>query len=89
MSRFDEPTEEVLHLLHLTSRQYRIGLDLAATPEGLSRAVIETYHHPTAEELAELIERGFVTEHDSHYHATHMGSGLLKAIAEFVRATAS
>lgn len=79
-----EPSEEVLHAIKLTNPQFRFGLALAATPEGLTS---ERIAMPSKEEIDELIDRGFIMQTGDHFHATVMGSGLLKAIAAYVVAT--
>jgi hypothetical protein len=82
-----EPTQEVLSALQLTSKQFQISLELASTPGGLTLEAVHGKFSPSENELIELIARGFILRRNGYFHASIMGAGLLKAIADFVAAS--
>lgn len=77
--------DEILHAISLSKTQFQTGLALAESPSGLEgdALVIST------PEIDEMITRGLIAQAGDHYHATPLGSGLLRAIANYIAAAAT
>jgi hypothetical protein len=76
-----DPSAEILRSYLLAPAQFQILADLTAHPDGLRSEALQ--HGASEEQIEELLSRDLMVLTGEHYHATAVGTGMVKAISSF------